>query len=909
MQLRLIAVAGASSFSWRGYWQFDQGAHILGMKATNTLLVYSMLTVALMMPTIAFANPRTFNLRAQAATKSIPEFARQAGIQILASGSKLRGIQTPALKGQYEVRKALAILLKDTGLHVIEDDGNSITLAASSVVPSAQYRQAVGKAMGRRRVESLLEEESLSTPDGQREIVVTALHRPTNIRDTPLAISAIAPRTLDNLGITSAQDLFSAAPSLVVRQNVNGGSRMIMRSIQSAGEPTVGLYFDEAALTGSTGVNNDAGGSTPEVRLFDVERVEILRGPQGTLYGAGSMAGTVRLIFNKPNLHQYQNNAAGQVFSVAHGGRGHIIQGTMNFPIINGVLGVRAIAFHEQFGGWIDNSKLALGNFNDSKTYGGRFLLRYKPIDAVTIDGLAVYQSRRGFSNFWDYRAYSDEDRKYDQNVDTRTPQNEALRLFSSTINWELPFAMLTAVVAYSERDLTSRFNLSPLLQRDAQKSSTAPGCLAYFGLSRSGGGMCTPSQMMAYADYVDSMLPLTTLQPQTTKTASQEVRLANNGARFKWTLGFYHSHRKNIVRSMLGTANPLTGQLEPGFRINLDRRVEDFLQQYAGFAESTFDVTEALSLTMGLRYFQYRKRTDSEVAVGNVAIGTVTSPASSNHATESGIVSNFNVKYIISPEIMTYVSATQGFRPGGVNQIVGLSSDLATYASTYRSDSLWNYELGIKVQRFDRTFVLDFNIFQIDWSNIQVGAGTIDDIFIFVTNAGKVRARGAEFETVIQPFEGMTMRAAGSYNSAKLRGDQVGPPGIIIQGAGRDGDHVPYTSKWTYQASAEYLIPISRQLNILVFANLSYLGSSWIQFAREGSDRYLHRLPATTFAGLRVGVQSNDGRWGLHLSIDNVLNEVGIVNKVHSGSQDRRQLYAVGTKPRTLGINFRSSF
>lgn len=884
----------------------------MGIRITGALLVRGALAVTFLLPTVAWANERLFNLREQAATKSIPEFARQAKIQIVASGRKLRGIRTPAVHGQYEVRTALAMLLKGTGLRIVADNEDIITLAGPP--PASPFRRApqgrgeprasaaATSERGGRRVLAPIE-------PAQMDIVVTALHRPMDIQETPLAISAVGPRVLDNLGITSSQDLARVAPNLIVRQNVNGGGRVVLRNIHSAGEPTVGLYFDETALTGSTGVNNDAGGSTPEVRLFDVERVEVLRGPQGTLYGAGSMAGTVRLIFAKPDLHRYEGEMMGQAAAVAHGDWGHSVQGMMNVPIVEGRLGARAVAFEEDFGGWIDNSRLGLRNFNNRKTYGGRLLLRYQPIDALTVDGLAVYQERHGFSSFWNYQAFRDEGRKYDQDVDTATQQEDTLQLYSATLKWRMPFATLTAVSAYSERGLTSRFNLSLLLQRDVHKSPSAPGCLRYFDIPSGTAAMCDAAQLASYRDYIEGMQPLTTFQPQTTRTWSQEVRIANDDSRFKWTFGFYHSRRRSTVRSILGTANPMTGRLDPGFRISLDRRVDDVLEQHAGFAEATWEVTPDFSIAGGVRYFEYRKRTDSEVAVGNAAFGTVASPPSSNHATERGSIFNFNSKYALGSDAMIYASATQGFRPGGVNQIVGLSADLASYASSYRSDGLWNYELGLKAAWQDRAFVLNADIFQIDWDNIQVGAATGDDVFMFVTNAGKVRVRGAELEATARPTAGLTLHIAGSYSSATLRGDQVAPPGIVIQGAGRDGDHVPYTPNWTGQASAEYLKPISDRFDMLLHADIAYLGSSWTQFTRDPASRLLHRLPPMTIVGIRAGVQSHDERWGIYLNIDNLLDKVGIMSTVNVGSQDPQRLYAVGTRPRTIGLTIRSRY
>ena len=162
------------------------------------------------------------------------------------------------------------------------------------------------------------------------EVVVTALKRSTNIQQTPVSMSAIGAQQLTDQGITDSSQLSRVAPNLIINQGSNGTDRLTIRDIYAAGEPTVGLYYDDTPVTGSVGVTSDAGGSTPDIQLFDVQRVEVLRGPQGTLYGAGSMAGTVRLIFNQPNLRRFGGTAAAQVESVTGGDVGYDTQAEVN---------------------------------------------------------------------------------------------------------------------------------------------------------------------------------------------------------------------------------------------------------------------------------------------------------------------------------------------------------------------------------------------------------------------------------------------------------------------------------------------------------------------------------------------------------------------------------------------------
>jgi iron complex outermembrane receptor protein len=204
------------------------------------------------------------------------------------------------------------------------------------------------------------------TPGG--EIVVTALKRSTSIQQTPLAISAVGAETLSKQNITDSMSLGRVTPGLVINENANGGSRVIIRNLFATGEPLVGLYYDDVPLSGTGGVSNDAGGTQPSLRLFDLERAEVLRGPQGTLYGASSMGGTIRIIFAKPNLTKYEGAVDGQFTtsweSKQVGGQANAM---VNIPIIEGKIAARVVGFYDRTAGFIDNSLLNLHDVNANK--------------------------------------------------------------------------------------------------------------------------------------------------------------------------------------------------------------------------------------------------------------------------------------------------------------------------------------------------------------------------------------------------------------------------------------------------------------------------------------------------------------------------------------------------------------
>ncbi|MBO9714549.1 TonB-dependent receptor [Sphingomonas sp.] len=762
------------------------------------------------------------------------------------------------------------------------------------------------------------QENTSNDTDSGNDIVVTALKRSTNIQETPLAITAVTGETLADMGITDSAQLSRVAPGLVFRENPNGGARAIIRNVQSAGESTVGVYYDETPLDGSVGTTNDAGGAAPEVRLFDVQRVEALRGPQGTLYGAGSMAGTLRLIFNKPALDDYEGAAALQGNSIAGGELGYEAQGMANVPIVKGVLAVRIVGFYRQRGGWLENSKLGLEDFNDGTSKGGRIMVRFQPTGNLTLDGLATIQRTRGYNSNWYFPSYAAGGKPYDASYASLQPVKDDLDLYSLTAKWDVGFATVTGVTSYMERDLKFNFDTSAFFANSAAAATTtSAGCKAY---NATGGANCTPSQVVLYQQYALGMSPSTAYQPQLTKSWSDELRISGNGSGpLNWTLGFFHSERKTDILSQVNAVDPATGLMITPTRIApvtvggttypatvfVNRGVQDNLRQIALFAEASYDITSRLGVTAGVRYFDYHKRVDTVTTLANYVVGAVPVPPASAAASEHGAVFKFNANYKLTSDVLLYANAAQGFRPGGVNQIIGLPDALVPY----KSDSLWSYEIGAKTSWFDRALTLNADIFQIDWSDMQVAAQTpAPAVFSFITNAGKVRVQGAEVEVGARPVQGLTLQLSGSYILAKLRGNQVAPNGIIVSGAGLKGDYVPFTPKFSGQASVEYRYPAAGSIQPFFRADLAYAGESWTQFRRTNAAQ--QQLPDYTTVGVRLGIDKADDTWSLSLFANNLFNTVGIVNKSTSALYGSvAAVRAVSVLPRTVGIDLRMKF
>jgi len=759
--------------------------------------------------------------------------------------------------------------------------------AASTVLPC-----------GRRRLKLLICASSLLVPataaiaqeapsrtgnDG--EIVVTALRRESRVQDTPLAITALTGKNLTNAGVTNVSDYAKMVPSLRIEDNGPGQRRVSLRGIRAAGEPTVGTYYDETPVAGSVGVSSDAGGRTPDFSLFDVERVEVLRGPQGTLYGASSMGGAIRVIFAKPSF-DYEGAVEGSVSSTKGGGFGYNVNGMINVPLAPDLLAARLVLYRRDSNGYIDNTFLDRKNVNDTTVDGGRLLLRLTPADNFTLDASAMIEHTDAFSYSWNPEAG-----KYKSAAQTLLPYDDRSQIYNVTAHWDLGPVALTGVTSYQHRK--SAYAADDSYYIDSYRN---PGdCASYLN----GGGACTESQLSSYYDYVDGLSPAAIYYPGKTTDWTHELRLASTGSGpFSWTVGAFAENRKNYVDSEDARVDATTGEIIKPVQIFYHRYIDDKYKQVAGFGEGSYKLTDKLTLTAGARYFHYEKTITGATDVPWDLIGAPTKPETTVKTKQSDWIFKFNADYKITSDVMVYAQASQGFRPGGANQVIGLPDTL----TPYDADKLWNYEVGAKTAFFNRHLFIDAALFQIDWKNMQVSGRTLNGAFSFISNAGAARIRGAELEMSARPMDGLSLSLNGTYLDAKLTKDQVSD---AVTAPGKAGDRLQYIPHFTAGASAEYSTPMSATLNFYARADVNYVGSSYSEL--RPNNAYRVKIDDYALANLRVGVEDPDGNWGAYIYLNNVFNSVAI-NRA-SRSSTANSYSVTSATPRTIGLNVRRKF
>lgn len=730
--------------------------------------------------------------------------------------------------------------------------------------------------------------DSATPSGGIEEVIVTALKRDTSLQETPLSISAVTGATLANSGIQDLTDLTQAAPSLMFQDSGPSLTRVVIRGINSAGEPTVGVYYDETPVSGAVGSGNDAGGATPLAKLFDVQRVEVLRGPQGTLYGSGSMGGTLRVIFNKPDFN-YEASVDADAISTSGASGGYDAQGMVNIPIIGDKLAARAVVYGEHLGGYVDNIALNQSDINGLHTDGARLLLRYVPFEDLTIDGSYFYQYLDGQDPTWYTSAGA-----YNSIAQTQATVTDRLQIYNLTARWDLHSVVATAVLSDTERKTGDAGDVSAFIE----SYENNPDDCAFF---RGNGNACSPTQQTDFNNYVAAHVPSALYDIQTIYNPTAELRLSSAGKnRVDWTVGGFYSDRTTHANNSEVLADPTTGAFlqQPQGDV-YTRLIFDHLRQLAGFGEGSAHLTDAFTLTFGARYFNYTRDVGGSTPLGLDLVGASDAPYRQVSSSQSGWVTKTNLSYQFTNQLMVYATASQGFRPGGVNQVLGLPNAL----TPYQSDSLWNYEIGTKTSWLNNRLIFDIDGYLINWSNMQVTGQTPNGAFAFITNAGAAQVKGLEIDLTAEPIANLQISANAAITHAALTEDQVNSN---VLGPGQKGDAIPDTPRFTAGISAQYSFPLTPLLGGMARIDESYIGQRYSEF--NNSDGFDVELPAYSLTNARIGVEGASKDWGVYFYADNVFNKVGI-NIGAASAISLGQETVTSIRPRTLGLNFRKSF
>ena len=769
------------------------------------------------------------------------------------------------------------------------------------------------------------------------EIVVTATRREERLQDVAVSVTAFTPEKMDAQGLRSIDDLTRLSPGVVFQRDGAGGagtnyndedSDISIRGIDSAaGTSTVGIYLDDTPIqTRHLGF----GSVNPFPALTDLDRVEVLRGPQGTLFGAGSEGGTIRFITPQPGLTHDTGYARAEVATTKNGAPSYETSAALGGPIIDDVLGFRVSASLRRDGGYVDRVSYTRANsdpltpptFNGDiernanwqQTESFRAALKWVINDAISITPSVYHQELHINDTGAIWSNLSNPSAGVFRNGNARTdPSTDPLWLSAIKVDSNLGFAQLTSNTAYYSRNQHSISDFTQFLREIFLGNSyPAPGDAA------------------------------SVFYNNTQKNFYQEVRLtsADPTARLSWNGGVFYA-RLNENAASLGfdptldaeTGGELCARIAcPNglFLSDLTNRIID--KQVAAFGELSFKPTDTLKATAGLRVA--RVQYTGTIIQSGAFLG-VENRVTEGSAAEHPVTPKAVLSWQPDRDELFYISAAKGYRVGGVNADVGkgCAGDLSAIGEPigadglrhvprdYASDSLWSYEIGAKNTLLDRRLQINASLFIIDWRNIQQNVYLPTCGNQFVANLGRVRSQGGEIEVNFRPVQSLLLNLTVAYTDAKfaetscagslafdgtacvgtLQGTSLSAPPVVSKGDRLLG------APWSTFTSAEYSFPEFRQYTPYIRLDFQYATAQTALLSTQDPhnaifDTTVPSLPTTRNLSLRTGLRWN----GFDLSLfgQNLTNAAPVLFKSRDNSSDPTDVlyFERSIRPLTVG-------
>ncbi|SMF60922.1 TonB-dependent receptor [Allosphingosinicella indica] len=753
------------------------------------------------------------------------------------------------------------------------------------------------------------------------DIVVTARKRGEEmLQDIPASISAIGGEELARRGVSGFEDFAYQVPGLTFTNQGPGLKRYTLRGIQSAGQEQVAVYYDEVPIPGIQSSTGDSGSQIGDLQLYDMSRVEVLKGPQSTTFGANSQTGAIRFITNKPNLSTVEGSVKVEANIVSGGNEGGDIYGMINMPIVQDTLGLRVVGYYDRTAGYVDNVRLGNKNINSDNTAGFRAILRLEPSPDWSIDAMAWYQRRdtNGASEYSPYDSFRErgdssdpgwndrvprfayfETGKFNSGSYVKSPRPDRQELYSLTANGDLGFAALTVTGSVYKRNLQ--------FYRDNFVWSLGVG---------PAGEICPSGNPCVRPDLV----PQLTDQTQDLNQKTFEARLNSTGSGpFQWVTGVFYRDRDSDFRSfsplvdengdVIVASTPPTGfSTAPGAgiegcnpcafaRINTRR-----IKEKAIFGEGTFDITDSLEVMAGLRWFEAKQRDNGATLFQFPTFGSTLPAPYNRRVDENRFIPKGQISFKPTQDLTFYALAAKGYRLGGTNQ-----SAAVAVPDGYESDSLWNYELGMKSTWFDRRLIFNAAIYQIDWDNIQVTGRDPTNSFGFIGNAGAARIQGMEVEVQARPADGLDISAGFNWlPKRELTEDQVSAD---IAAPGRKGDKIPRIPAFTANFSAQYSAELVEGWNGFIRGDYSFKGKSGTELrpvVPAGALNLYRTQRSFSLVNARIGANNDDNGLGVALFMDNIFDVQGDVFLAAAANVPTTK---ITNRPRTVGIELTKRF
>ena len=796
-----------------------------------------------------------FSIPPQRLSTALLEFSHQAKVQVII-GPEVENLETPGISGTHSIGEALSLLLKPVALSYRVINDTSITIGS----PSATLRAGPGAVtLSNAKSERAEAPAGANTPASTQspsdqptqsqsshaaqpasleDIVVTAQKRNERLQDVPVSLTVVNTQTLIDNNLVQIQDYYSNIPGLsVTSQGFRDAPILAIRGIVTgtASNPTVGIIVDDVPYGAST--NLGGGTLAPDFDPGDLNRIEVLRGPQGTLYGAASMGGLIKYVTVDPSTEALSGRVEAGTSDVHNGAEpGYAIRGSANVPVSD-TLALRVSGFSRQDPGYIDDPGLDLKGVNEEWDYGGRVSALWKPAEFFSAKLSALIQDDKTNGSPLIFPALGDL-----QQTDARgTGQSDKrLQAYTATLSAQAGRASLTSISGYNVNTFSDVIDFSQLLGPYLVYTPFA-------GVS----GWAIPER-------------------NKTSKFTQEVRLSMPiGSNVDWLLGLFYDHESNAYEQTNLATNSDTGALAGELGTN---SFPSTYQEYAAFTDVTIHFSDPFDVQIGGRESEIRQ-TYSQTIAGSAyteLFYALPSPIVQPQETADANAFTYLVtpRYKLSPDLMIYARAASGYRPGAIN----LSNTIFKLPLISEPDKTQSYEVGLKGDALNKSVTFDASVYRIEWKDIQltvIDPRTGNSIYV---NGSRARSQGVEVSSEAKPLAGLTVAAWVAFNDAQLTEPiPMGGAGSVV---GTTGDRLPYSSRFSGNLSLSEDFPLWNAATGFVGATLAYVGERTGEFT---STEQRQELPAYATTNARAGVKYES--WTYNLYVDNAFDRRGVLS------------------------------
>jgi len=869
----------------------------------RTVVAGILLSFSAITPSLAQAAIKhPIDIRQQQLASALTELARQTHIQVVYTSDLVEGLRTPALSGTMTPEEALGQLLSNTGLRYEFVDSQTVTLSreggsntppktpASAPSPAASTDRAaeepqkksfwdrfrlaqVDSGSSVSGVEARDASSGTNQPIRLEEVTVTAQKRQERLQDVPLPVTAVNADSLLESNQIRLQDYSTRVPALSVTPGYTGAPTLAIRGITTGsggGNPTVAVVVDDVAFGSSTHLGG--GSAVPDFDPSDLSRIEVLRGPQGTLYGASSVGGLIKFVTVDPSTDRVSGRVQGGLSGVKNGAEmGYNIRGSVNVPVTES-FAIRASAFTRRDPGYIDDPTLGIDGVNKTDVQGARLSSLWQVSDAVSLKVSALYQNMQadGSSLVYAQPGLGDLEQSAPRGSGAYTGEMQA---YSAILEAQLGTGELTSLTGYNVNRIDASLDFTPIF-----------GPLTENGL---GGfpGFGTPGTSI--------------VDRNRAKKFTQELRYTfATGAQLDWLLGaFYTDEDAPYSESILALDVP-TGNVVGSW---LYTPYPTTYKEWAAFADLTVHVTDRFDVQFGARESENRQ-TYSSAYVGPYAPVFLGQPSpfipASGRTTANAFTYLVTPTLKVAPELMVYARLASGYRPGGPN-----TNSTLNPVPDYAPDRTLNYELGLKGSTLEHRLSFDASVYYIDWQDIQLQVLDPNLGVSTYINGSRARSQGIELSIEARPFASMVLGAWAAFNEAELTEDF--PPTGTNNAVGLSGDRLPNSPRFSGAVTIEQEFALAGELTGFIGGSVSYVGDRKDVFASIFAATPARQdLPAYARTDLRGGLKRDT--WSLNVFVTNLTDRRGLVT---GGLGSTNPIAYTYIQPRTGGISFTKTF